>query len=191
MKETLLKKEFREKDVQRLRNIVTKKYGNKTANQVGYEKETVDYKEGDVWEDNGKTWTIKDGLKQTITKLDSIKKQVRIPLLCPNCSKTMKLTLDKRMYPIHKKCFDCVVKMETKLRAEGKYEDYMKNVVSNNIITHIEEAEQFIEEFVQTNNSTYVTEHGDVEDWEGGVDKNKIISKWKEELQEMKEAIKK
>jgi hypothetical protein len=190
MADTQLKKEFRERDVQRLRNIITKKYGNSTAVQIGYEKQTEDRLEGDVWEENGKTWTIKDGLKQTVTKLDAIKKATRMPLLCPNCSQPMKTSLDKKMYPIHKICFSCVVSMETKLKMEGKYEEYSRNMVTKNIVTHIEEASQFIEEFARnTVKETYVTEQGDVEEWEGGVDKQKLVEKWKEGLQEMKERL--
>lgn len=190
MADTQLKKEFRERDVQRLRNIITKKYGNATGVQVGYEKQTEERLEGDVWEENGKTWTIKDGLKQTVTKLDEIKKATRMPLLCPNCSQPMKTSLDKKMYPIHKSCFGCVVSMETRLKMEGKYEEYSRNMVTKNIVTHIEEAEQFIEEFARsTTKETYVTEQGDVEEWEGGVDKQKLVEKWKEGLQEMKERL--
>ncbi len=189
MKETLLKKEFKEKDVQRLRNIVTKKYGDSTGIQIGYEKKEQEYSEGDVWEDNGRTWTIKDGIKQTVTKLDSIKKAARMPFLCPCCSSPMKNTLDKKMYPLRKMCFDCVVKLETRLKAEGKYEEYSKNLVTKNILTHIEEAEQFIEEYAESMNNTYVTEQGDIEDWEGGEDRKEVASKWKEELHELKKAL--
>jgi hypothetical protein len=189
MKETLLKKEFKEKDVQRLRNIITKKYSDSTSIQIGYEKKSQEYEEGDVWEENGKNWTIKDGVKQTVTKLDSIKKAARMPFLCPKCSVPMKSQLDKKMYPLHNTCFDCVCKIESKLKLEGKYEEYVKNTITKNIITHIEEAEQYIEEFAGTNNSTYVTEQGDIEDWKGGVDKNDIVNKWKEELKEMKKSL--
>jgi len=191
MKETLLKKEFKEKDVSRLRNIITKKYGNSTISQIGYEKKIEDYKEGDIWEENGKTWTIKNGLKQTVTKLDSVKKAARVPFLCPECSKPMKKDLDKKMYPLHDMCFDCVTIMESKLKLEGKYEEYARKAVTKNILTHIEEAEQFIEEFANSGNDTYVTEQGDIEDWEGGNDKKSLSSKWKEELLEMKKALEK
>lgn len=190
MADTQLKKEFRERDVQRLRNIITKKYGDSTGVQVGYEKQTEDYLEGDVWEEGEKTWTIKDGIKQTVTKLDRIKKLTRIPLLCPKCSQPTKNALDKKMYPLHGMCFNCVISMETKLKMEGKYEDYARNMVTKNIITHIEEAEQFIEEFSRVSNKeSYVTEQGDVEEWEGGVDKNKMVENWKEGLKEMKERL--
>ena len=191
MADTLLKKEFQERDVQRLRNILTKKHGNATGIQVGYQKASEDYKEGDTWEENGKMWTIKDGLKQTVTKLDDIKKAIRMPFVCPNCSGPMKERMDKKMYPIHGTCLSCFVKMETKLKLEGKYEEYARRMVTKNIITHIEEAEQFIEEFASMGKDTYVTEQGDIEDWEGGTDKDKMVKEMKKGLQEMKEALEK
>ena len=40
MKDNVLKKQFVEKDVQRLRNIMTGKYGEKTTVGTGYSKKT-------------------------------------------------------------------------------------------------------------------------------------------------------
>ena len=83
MNESKLKKEFKESDVQRVRNIVNKDFNSKTKNQTGYQKKYLTHSEGDIWEESGKTWTIKNGLKQNITKLDNFKKSIRIPLACP------------------------------------------------------------------------------------------------------------
>ena len=85
-----LKKEFQEKDVERLRNLITGKYGEKTRSSVGFSKAEEFYAEGDIWEADGRTWTIKDGIKQNITKLDKAKKAHIMPLLCPKCGKVMK-----------------------------------------------------------------------------------------------------
>ena len=74
----MLKKEFKRKDVDRARNLLTGKSGASSETQVGYKKKRVDYKEGDVWVENKKTWTIKDGIKQTISKMDAIKKEIFI-----------------------------------------------------------------------------------------------------------------
>ena len=76
MKDNVLKKEFKKKDVERLRNLVKGKYGEKTGQSIGYKKEEKFHNEGDVWEENDRTWTIKDGIKQNITKLDEIKKHI-------------------------------------------------------------------------------------------------------------------
>jgi uncharacterized protein (UPF0128 family) len=77
MAESKLQREFRERDVQRMRNLITKDYGAKTGVQIGYTKENIERKEGDVWEENHKTWTIKNGIKQTVSKLDSVKKMYK------------------------------------------------------------------------------------------------------------------
>ncbi len=191
-RDTLLKRELSEKDVNRLRNIITKKYGDSTTNQVGYRKLEQEYKEGDVWEENGKTWTIKDGLKQTLTKLDIAKKASRMPLACPECGEAMKLSLDKKMYPIHKMCSLCVSKMESRLKLEGKYQDYVKKMVTNNMITHLEEAEQYITEIEKQTVDTYVTEDGEIEDWGNSeVDKSQKIRDIKEDIKNTLETMKK
>ncbi len=65
MSDNLLKREFKTRDVQRMRNIITKNTGDKTGVQVGYKADYVEHKEGDVWEERGKKWTIKNGIKQT------------------------------------------------------------------------------------------------------------------------------
>ena len=100
----MLKKEFRKKDVERVRNLVKGNAESSSEIQVGYKKKTIKYKEGDIWVENKKTWTIKNGIKQTISKLDKIKKEVFTPLCCPKCSKVMKSQLDKSNYKIHKNC---------------------------------------------------------------------------------------
>ena len=55
-----LKKEFERKDVERVRNLVQGKVGSSAENQVGYQKKTIERKEGDVWTEKKKTWTIKN-----------------------------------------------------------------------------------------------------------------------------------
>lgn len=62
----MLNKEFQKKDVQRLRNLVQGKYGDKTTVGVGYSKKYINHEEGDVWEENGRQWTIKNGIKQNV-----------------------------------------------------------------------------------------------------------------------------
>ena len=61
--ESILKKEFQKKDVERLRNLMKGKYGEKTRSSVGFSKKQEFYKEGDIWTEGRKTWTIKNGIK--------------------------------------------------------------------------------------------------------------------------------
>ena len=190
--ESMLQKDFKSRDVQRMRNIITKNYGDKTVTQAGYTKETVEHKEGDIWEENGKQWTIKNGLKQNITRLDNIKKSLMIPLTCPNCSKPMKNDiLNKKMWPIHKMCFDCVITMETELKRTGKFEEYQRNMVHSGVKTHIKEMEDLLLELaLGASKESFVTEAGDIEEWRGGnIDTTQMIEDLQEYIQSLKDIV--
>ena len=176
----MLKKEFKRKDVQRARNLITGKTDASTGTQIGYNKKTEDYKEGDVWTEGRKTWTIKNGIKQTVSKLDVIKKEVFMPLSCPCCGKIMKKRLDKPNYKIHKKCFDCVVEFEHKLRIRGEYDDYKKKLVTKNSLDIVNEMESYLLDAINTSNSSFVSEDGVIEKWNGGVNKKEWNQKVKE-----------
>ena len=170
---TKLKKEFKRKDVERLRNLVTGKYGNKTTIGIGYKKAAEFYEEGDIWEEDGRKWTIKKGIKQNITKLDSAKKAHIMPLLCPECNRIMNHSNHKAFYQIHKKCHDCVTDMETKMMISGEYDEYTRKIKNNEIDNKIKDFKIWIKEKVKENN-TFVTEQGDVEKWIGKVDHDKV-----------------
>ena len=187
----MLKKEFKRKDVDRARNLLMGKSGASSETQVGYKKKRVDYKEGDVWVENKKTWTIKDGIKQTISKMDAIKKEIFMPLCCPKCSKVMKKRLDKPNYKVHKMCFDCVIDFEHKLRIKGEYDDYVKKLRLKNRLTEIDEIENMFLELANQSNEGYVSEHGEVERWKGGIDKEKISADITQAAQEARENIQK
>lgn len=183
--ESTLKKEFSKRDVQRMRNLITGKSGDKTQVQAGYEKRNQEYKEGDVWEEDGKKWTIKNGVKQSITKLDKFKHLISLPLTCPCCKKPMKSDdITKKMYSIHKMCLGCVVEMETKLKAEGKYEDYEKNILNSNKNASLEDFERALDSWLDEKD-TFVSEQGDIENWSGG-DKTKAYEEIKKKIQEWK-----
>ena len=170
----MLKKEFNRKDVDRMRNLITGKANSSSETQVGYKKKRIEHKEGDVWVENKKTWTIKNGIKQTVSKLDKIKKEIFAPLCCPECSKVMNRQLDKDNYRMHKKCHDCVIKFEHKLRHEGKYNDYIKKLKARNNLARLNDMESFLLNAVNATNEGYVSEQGEIERWVGGIDKNKL-----------------
>jgi len=184
-KDSTLKKEFKKSDVQRMRNIITGKTGDRTQVLGGWEATIEEHKEGDTWEEDGKKWTIKNGIKQSITKLDKFKHLVSLPLTCPSCKKPMKANeLNKKMYSVHKLCLNCVVDMESKLKLEGKYEQYEKNILNMNKNASLEEFEQALDSWLEEKD-TFVTEQGDIESWQGG-DKNKIYKELKEKIQEFR-----
>ena len=187
----MLKKEFKKKDVKRVRNLIQGKIGVSTETQIGYKKKQVEYKEGDIWTKNKKTWTIKNGIKQTISKLDKIKKEVFVPLCCPKCTKVMKHHLDKSNYKIHKKCHSCVIKFEHKLKTHGKYNQYKKNLKINNNLSYLNELESYLLEAINTSNDSFISEDGIVERWVGGIDKKKMEKEITQATKQARKIIKK
>ena len=186
-KESNLKKEFAPKDVQRMRNLLTGNAGEKTGIQSGYEKSRQDHIEGDVWEENSKTWTIKDGIKQTITKFDKLKKMFQIPLKCPSCDKPMSPTsLNKKMYSIHKECFECVIERETKLKTEGKYEEYEQNLMNSNKNYMLDELEMVLDNWINETDS-FVSEDGVVESWSKSKGNEEFYKQAKENIKKSRE----
>jgi len=175
----MLKKEFKRKDVNRARNLIMGKTGASTGTQIGYSKKIENYKEGDVWTEGRKTWTIKNGIKQTVSKLDTIKKEVFIPLSCPCCNKIMKKRLDKPNYKIHKKCHDCVIEYEHKLKINGEYNAYITKLKAKNSLDIVDEMESYLLDAINTSNSGFVSEDGVVERWVGGIDKVDFTQKIK------------
>ena len=66
-----MKKGISESKVQRMRNIVKGDYTKSVKTQVGYKKSDKK-KEGDIWEEGNKTWTIKNGIKQNVPKMQIV-----------------------------------------------------------------------------------------------------------------------
>jgi hypothetical protein len=187
----MLKKEFKRKDVNRARNLIKGKTGASTGTQIGYSTKSVDHKEGDVWMEGRKTWTIKNGIKQTISKLDTIKKEVFMPLCCTNCCKVMKKILDKPTYKVHKKCHDCVVEFEHKLKIRGEYDDYIKKLKAKNTLDIVDEMESYLLDAINTSNEGFVSEDGVVERWVGGTNKVDFTQKIKAAAKTRREHIEK
>jgi|GEM_PF-740180 len=183
--ENTLKKEFNPRDVQRMRNIITGNTGDRTQIQSGWEKNGQDYGEGDIWDENGKTWTIKNGIKMSVTKFDKIKDLVLMPLCCPECNNLMKINeYNKKMWGIHRKCFDCVVKMESEIKRLGKWDEYCANIMNRNKNAELDDLETALEQWVDEQDS-FVSEQGEVEKWGGG-DKKAIYKQVKNEIVELR-----
>jgi hypothetical protein len=185
---SILKKQFGERDIQRIRNLVKGKSGDRTVSGVGKLKSTIDsHEEGDIWEEGGRTWTIKDGIKENITKLDKFKKTT-IPLFCPKCKGIMDKQLDPYYYKSYGTCVDCRAEFETKLKLEGKWEDYIKETHNKEIDQVIEEYKNFYNSKLNESTQGYITEAGEVEKWGGGINKQRAeesledVIKYLEEL---------
>jgi hypothetical protein len=128
-----MKKEQDLNNVRRKVAEVMKKEGDKLI--FGWRGEPEPTRnEGDVWEDStGKQWTIKNGIRQSVTKLDDAK----TPWWCPRCSKPMNHRFDIKFWRIRGHCMDCVIKDETEIRRQGKWEEYERKIMLRNYISDI------------------------------------------------------
>ena len=185
MSDNILKKEFNKKDVERLRNLVKGKSSERTSQGIGYTKKEEFHKEGDIWEENGRKWTIKDGIKQNITKLDKFKKAA-VPLFCPSCGTIMNKQLDPHYYKAFGFCLDCAKKEETQLKLSGDYKNHTKNIHNKEIDKTIEEYTQFMKMKMSESNDGFVTEAGEVEKWKGGINKERAEEALREGIEYLK-----
>lgn len=122
-------------DVRRKISEVLNKEDKKLV--FGWRGETAPtLKEGETWTDStGKTWTMKNGVRQTVTKLDTAK----TPWWCPKCSKPMNGRFDKRFWGTRGYCFDCHIKVETEIRRLGKWEEYERNLMFRNYVAKVKD----------------------------------------------------
>jgi len=185
MSDNILKKEFNKKDVERLRNLVKGKSGERTTQGIGYTKKEEFYKEGDIWEVNGRKWTIKDGIKQNITKLDKFKTS-SVPLFCPSCKGIMNKQLDPHYFKAYGVCLDCAKKEETQIKNSGKWDEHTKGVHNKEIDKTIEEYTQFMKMKMEQSNDGFVTEAGEVEKWKGGINKERAEEALREGIEYLK-----
>lgn len=154
---------------------------------TGNSKKT--YKEGDVWSESGKTWTIKNGIKRTLTKMDEARKDVLTPLCCPSCGNAMKHHLDTKMWTIHKTCFQCVIDMEHEIIKAGKWKEYETTKITANADAFVKDMESALKEYVEDSVAQrHVTEKGMVEQWKDS-DKGFIQSVVDDELNQLKTKV--
>lgn len=165
MSDSVLKKEFKQQDLQRLRNLVQGKYGDKTSISSGYVKDHIERKEGDVWEEDGRQWTITNGVKQNVTKLSLARKEGNMPLFCPKCKTLMNSQYDRKFYKMNKHCFDCQIKHESQIKKQGKWDEIQIQTNNDEIDVLIKEFTAWTEDLLNESNNSFVTEQGDVENW--------------------------
>lgn len=144
-------------NVKAVKEMLAGTHKTQTRKSFGFSGKThVHRNVGDTWIEkdvNGNEfmWEQKDGFrikKSANSILDEINKIIRMPDNCPKCKKNMydnEQRLNEKFWATHKTCFDCVITMETKLRAEGKYEEYEREKLNNNAISFFNSADQEVE----------------------------------------------
>ena len=93
--------------------------------QVGYEGKTLQQrKEGEEWTDaRGRSWKIEDGNRKQITKIPP-----RGFDKCDDCEKLILKTIDQQTYDRMGRCKYCQIDFEMKLKKEGKWMDWVKDM---------------------------------------------------------------
>ena len=93
--------------------------------QVGYEGKTLQQrKEGEEWTDaRGRSWKIEDGKRKQITKIPP-----RGFDKCDDCEKLILKTIDQQTYDRMGRCKYCQIDFEMKLKKEGKWVDWVKDM---------------------------------------------------------------
>jgi hypothetical protein len=187
---SLLNREFTEREVQRMRNIITKRHGNKTQISVGYEK-NIKREENEIWEENGKTWTISGGIKKSIPKLSKFKKEAIMPLTCPKCNEVLSRNSDyvKQIYKLMGHCPKCQAKYESDLKIAGTFDNYAKEMHIKNHLHLVDDAEKGFEDFIQNGFEKYMSELGETEDWIGNSISPDQIKEVKEYFKSQREKI--
>lgn len=180
-----LNKEFSERDVNRIRNLVKNKAGEKTTVSSGYSKKEVDRKEGDVWEEDGKKWTIKNGVKQTVSKMQELKAIANFPVFCPKCKHVMNSPYDRQFYNVHRHCYECQLAYELELKKKGQLQDKIKEVANSDIDGMIQNYEDWVDDLINNADTSFVTEAGDVESW-GKLNKEQLLKQKEEAIEYLK-----
>ena len=82
-----------------------------------------------------------------ISRLSDIMKEARMPMFCPKCDVVMKKRLDDRMWYLYGHCFNCQVKVENKLRIEGKFDQWSHKKIIANKLSWIKDQKEEIKSF--------------------------------------------
>jgi len=122
------------------------KYAEKQIFGYTPEKDTTVRKVGDKWiDEDGKEWVQCEGYKARVDSNENLMETQR----CIKCGNIAISRADKKMMIYHRMCLNCVTEMETQLRIEGKWEEYEKTKVKENIRSFIKDTEQQVDEYIK------------------------------------------
>lgn len=181
------------KNVETVKKMLAGEHFTQTKKSIYFSGDKkIDRKLGERWtDDDGVEWEQKDGYKINIPRFQEIRDMLEIPSTCPVCKRPMKKRLDKKYYNMHKKCMDCVIEYETKLRIEGKYEEYEKQRVKENALAWLADAEKEKEYLKRMFSKPieYTNSDGTIEKWGSNINSEEISKKIDEDFKKIKEEI--
>jgi hypothetical protein len=95
----------------------------------------IERREGERFTENGKTFVMKNGVKQSV----SLMEEARMPHWCPRCSKAMNHRFDRKFYYLRGWCFNCNVDIEGEMRVNGTFEAYERKLCRANEVSWIKD----------------------------------------------------
>jgi|TARA_R100001163_G_C4949896_1_gene118108 ribosomal protein L37AE/L43A len=130
-----------------------------------------------------------------ISRLSDIMKEARMPMFCPKCDVIMKKRLDNKMWLMFGHCFDCQIKIENKLRIEGKYEEWQEKKIKQNKISFLKDSIEQIKEWKDMKAPEWFNNVGinypELEKEKWNIDDDKIQSMADEAIEEYTKVLKK
>lgn len=169
--------------------------GEQTHLQVGgYYKKNAEIEHAigeELIESDGSKWIQKDGYKSKVGKFDEIRKDLHT---CPVCHRFLRTRLDINMMTLTNKCFECVLKEENEMRANGTYEQYEKEKMKQNAISFYTDAKNslisYLADIKSRTSIDFVESDGHIEKW--SIDgRDKIIEFCEKELIDIEETLRK
>ena len=138
-----------EEKLEEVRNMVAAKM-NKWSSAISVSMAftpTILRVEGERWEEEGKAYELKNGVKQSIPRMMN----VRMPWWCPKCSQPMNHKYDRKFYYLRDMCYNCNIEFEGQMRINGTYEAFEKRIMRENekafIRDKLQEYRDYIEGF--------------------------------------------
>lgn len=158
-----------------------------SVSMVSPDPETGEYPVGHTWVDaDGNEWVQKKGfklMKSSTTRATAKQKQDTLEKKsCPKCGKSPLGKVDEKFIRLRGHCLDCNVKYEHELLLSGKLEDYERDVMYNNAVAWLRQAENDLNALVDTirkrnkDGLAFVDSSGYIEQWIENSSEEEVIN---------------
>lgn len=160
--------------------------------------------EGEIWEErtgefSSVWWRIENGIRVKYAVHPSVADELRNARLglkkfwnCPKetCTCTNPKPIDEKLRKKTGMCEDCLISFETKLKIQGKFNQYAVEKMKNNALSFFKQADEDVKQIKEELGSsiTFVNEQGDVEKW-GTEGKTNLLERIDGEYSKFKESV--
>ena len=123
--------------------------------------------EGSIWEEGGKKWTIKNGIRKTVSRYSEIRNICMLPYVCPRCGNALHDNdYNRKVYSILGICYDCFLLEETNHIINKTHDENQKEIIHKNKVSWFNQVESELKDYLDNIDSDqFITEDGQIEDW--------------------------